>query len=83
MDCSVLAVGKFIEGKGSSVFGDETCSEAHTHNGSLNEHHITAAQTFDDPSAVIPIAKWNSVFYNFSQEEFFNGNQSIYRLRIS
>ena len=35
-------------------FIGETCSEAENHNAGLNKHHITTAQTFDDPSAVIP-----------------------------
>ena len=37
-------------------------------------------QTLDDPSGVIPSVK--GVLYNFLNEEFFTGNQSICRLRI-
>ena len=31
------------------VFIGETCSEAEKRNASLNKHHITTAQTFNDP----------------------------------
>ena len=42
------------------VSSGETYSEAQNYNISLNEHYITAKQTFNNPSGVISKIKWNS-----------------------
>ena len=41
-------------------FSDETYSEAQNHNVRLNKHYVTVAKTFNDPSGVMMIVKWNS-----------------------
>ena len=64
-----------------SAFSEKTCLEAQIHNRSLNKHYIPVAQTFDDPSGVIPSVN-RTVFYIFSNKALFKENQSMYRLRI-